>query len=188
MECRANKSLIDQQMNGRYTPICYGWTTISTRAEIHIARRFGMQLWDRPPGTSERIRGILYEYIEGNTILETQITYQIAQDIRIALKAIHSASIAHRDLRGSNILIRKDQVRLIDFSHSCSMPHIRITKGILREIQEDERLKLEAGLSFLLEVSLSGSWSLFRVILNVSPVTYQPLCHWCRHIAFCRDG
>lgn len=79
VECRANGSLIEQGMNGIYTPFCFGWIEVPTEIEVHVARAYGVyqSLWDRPPGAEhERVRGILYKYIDGETLANVQITPQ----------------------------------------------------------------------------------------------------------------
>lgn len=74
---------------------------------MHLARAFDVQqfLWDRPPGAeNERVRGILYEYIDGKMLANVQITPQMAEDIRVGLKRLHDAFLAHGDIRTSNII------------------------------------------------------------------------------------
>lgn len=152
MECRANGSLIDQGLNGICTPFCYGWIEVPTEIEVHLARAFRVYqfLWDRPPGAeNERVRGILYEYIDGETLANVQITSQIAEDIRVKLKGLHDASLAHGDIRASNIVVQGDRSRWLDLSVAKTIPHIRIKKQDLESIQQLERKYLEIGLALL---------------------------------------
>ena len=157
VECRANHSLIDQHINGKHTPFCYGWTRVNARVEDHVARLYNVQkfLWDRPPGSGDAlVRGILYEYIESEkTLFNTRITSEIANSARSALRGLHDASLAHGDIRASNILINQNErARWIDLSTSISLPHINMSESELREIQKDECLQLEIGFAFLLKV------------------------------------
>lgn len=152
MECRANGSLIDQGLNGIYTPFCYGWIEVPTEIEVHLARAFGVQqfLWDRPPGAeNERVRGILYEYIDGETLANVKITPQLAEDIRVGLKGLHDASLAHGDIRASNIIVQGDRSRWLDLSVAKTIPHIRIKKQDLESIQQLELKYLEIGFALL---------------------------------------
>lgn len=78
---------------------------------MHLAQAFGVYqfLWDRPPrAENERVRGILYEYIDGETLANVQITPRMAEDIRVGLKGLHDASLAHGDIRASNIIVQGD--------------------------------------------------------------------------------
>ena len=189
VECRANHSLIQQSMNGKHTPFCYGRMLVSASVEDHIAQRYNVQKfqWDRPPGTEDaRVRGILYEYVEGKTLLEIPITSQIANSARAGLKGLHNASIAHGDIRASNILIQDDQARWVDLSTSISLPHVHVLNAELRKRQEDECLQLEIGFAFLLKVINKDPCFLFEVL--TIPATYEPNGVLCRYIAYGNGG
>ena len=154
-ECRANSRLISQGMNGIYSPFCYGWIEVPTDTEKAVAKKFHIPsfLWDRYPETEhDRVRGILFEYIRGDLLSQVPITLQTANDLRAGLQEIHRASIAHGDMRASNILVRDGHVRWIDFSASWSMPHVTISAARLEKLQENERLDLEVGFAFLSKV------------------------------------
>jgi serine/threonine protein kinase len=158
IECRANGSLINQQKNGKFTPFCYGWITIPTAVEIYVARKFNIQpfLWDRPPDASkERVRAILFEWVDGKMLSQVQINSEIANEIRTALKGLHQASIAHGDVRAANILVNDDRVYLIDLNASLTLPHIKISAQKLKERQERELRDLEIGFALLSEVPIN---------------------------------
>ncbi len=170
-------------MNGEYTPFCYGWIKISASIEVSVARKFNVQpfLWDRPPGTEhERVRGILFEYIEGNTLANIQITPQIVNDIRSGLKGLHNASIAHGDVRASNILVQGNRVKWIDLSASLTMPHIRISKQKLREIQAFERQDLEIGFALLSSVRFFVYALFIEYMRLTEPASHESrnVCCW----------
>lgn len=161
VECRANGSLIDQGMNGIYTPFCYGWIEISSEIEMLVARAFDLHplRWDRPPGAeNERVRGILYEYIDGETLNNVKITTQMAEEIRNGLKGLHAASMAHEDPRSSNIIVRGDRPIWLDLSVARTIPHIKMTEQELRGIQEREREDLEIGFVLLSTVRLDSGY------------------------------
>jgi serine/threonine protein kinase len=158
VECRANGSLIDQHNNGKFTPFCYGWITVPTGVEIYVARKFNIQpfLWDRPPNAhNERVRAILFEWVDGEALSDVQITSEIANQIRTALKGLHQASIAHGDIRAPNILVNDNRVYLIDLNASLTLPHITISAQKLKEFQERELRDLEIGFALLSEVPIN---------------------------------
>lgn len=160
VECRTNGSLIKQGKNGTHTPFCYGWIEVPCIIETYVARKYNVQpfCWDRPPGAEqERIQGILYEYLDGKTLANVHLTPQIADDTRTALTGLHNATVAHGDIRPSHILVEAGRVRLLDLSTSKSMPHIRLSKDDLKNIQKMEQLELEVGFSLLSEVRISNA-------------------------------
>lgn len=158
IECRANGSLANQDANGKVTPFCHGWIDVPLEVEIYVARKFNVQpfLWDRPPeAKDEPVRGILFDYFEGSCLYQIQLYPGIANDIRAALRELHYASIAHGDVRPSNILgnSSNNRVNFVDLSDSVAMPHIKITAQELNERQSNELRDLEAGFALLSEVT-----------------------------------
>lgn len=154
-ECRANGSLIAQNQNGRFTPFCYGWIIIPTSVELYVARKFNIQpfLWDRPSdATHEKVRAILFEWVDGKTLFQIQITPEIANQIRAALKGLHQASLAHGDIRAANILVNDDRVYLIDLSSPLPLPH---SGPSLRKLQETELRDLEIGFALLSQLPIN---------------------------------
>lgn len=185
MECRANGSLVDQGMNGVYTPFCFGWIEVPTEIEVYVARAYGVYqfLWDRPPGAEhERVRGILYEYIDGETLANVQITPQMAEGIRAGLKGLHDASLAHGDIRASNIIVQSDQSKWLDLSVAKTIPHIRIMKQDLESIQVLERKELEIGFALLSTVRLDPYPSLVKYMKLTELVTCESRSLCCRSI------
>jgi serine/threonine protein kinase len=137
-----------------------------------VARKFNIQpfLWDRPPDASHmRVRAILFEWVDGKKLSQVQINSGIANQIRAALKGLHQASIAHRDIRAANILIHDNLVYLIDLNASLTFPHIKISTRKLKEIQESELRGLEIGFALLSEVPIN------QRVLCCRYVTHRPV-------------
>jgi serine/threonine protein kinase len=158
VECRANGSLITQNSNGKFTPFCHGWITVPTSVEIYVARKFNIQpfLWDRPPDAiNERVRGILFEWVDGKMLSQVQINPEIANQIRAALKGLHQLSIAHGDIRAANILVNNDRVYLIDLNSSLVLPHAKVSEPKLKEVQANELRDLEIGFALLSQVPVN---------------------------------
>lgn len=140
-------------------------------------------LWDRPPGAEhERVRGILYEYIDGETLANVQITPQMAEGIRAGLKGPHDATLAHGDIRASNIMVQSDQSKWLDLSVAKTIPHIRIMKQDLERIQELERKELQTGFALLSTVRLDPCSSLVKYMKLTELVTYESRSLCCRSI------
>lgn len=158
VECRANGFLINQNINGKFTPFCYGWIDVPDCVEMSVARKYNVQpfLWDRPPNASnERVRGILFEWVDGKLLSQVKTTSDVADQIRTALKGLHQASMVHGDIRAANILVNDDRIYLIDLNMSVILPHIDISAQKLKELQEEELRDLEIGFAFLSEVPIN---------------------------------
>ncbi|KAH8812471.1 hypothetical protein F5884DRAFT_855767 [Xylogone sp. PMI_703] len=158
IECRTNGVLIAKGLNGKSTPFCYGWILVSTPVEMRVAAKWNVQpfLWDRPPAAAnEQVRAILYEWIDGKLLSETRLTSHIADQIRDTLKELHQASMAHGDIRGANIIVRKDGVYLIDLNSSLvlspevSSPRLQKSQTKLQGAQEHDLRDLKIGFAFL---------------------------------------
>ncbi|KAJ9373640.1 hypothetical protein DTO282F9_2848 [Paecilomyces variotii] len=187
IECRANASLIRQELNGKITPFCHGWILVPTKTERDVAKHFNVQsfLWDRPPNaTNEKVRALLFDWVDGKMVSQIRITAHIADQIRNALKELHQASIAHRDIRAANILVTKDRVYLIDLNSAwilSSPPEISSQK--LKDAQEEDHRSLEAGFVLLSQINDGESVADLSLLGGLSPeeilTIYDPIkCHW----------
>jgi serine/threonine protein kinase len=175
IECRANGSLIQQGLSGHITPACYGWTDIPAAVEIHVAEKFYIHplVWDRPASASnQKIRGILFEWIDGQPISQVPMSSDIADQARAKLKALHQSGIAHGDLAASNILVQVEtedpnsKVHLIDLSASITLPHIRFSPEELTKIQQKEIHGLEVGFALLSRISINRGLSFATISLD----------------------
>ncbi|OAP63518.1 hypothetical protein AYL99_02745 [Fonsecaea erecta] len=162
IECRANGSLIQQGLNGRITPFCYGWIEVSKSAELQVAKRFDIHPfpWNRPDSArDQKIRGILFEWKEGKPLSQVPINANIAAQARASLRALHSAQITHGALAAANFLVRGEspnqQVCLLDLSASISLPHVKFSEEDLKDIQQQELLLLEVAFELLSRLSIN---------------------------------
>lgn len=97
----------------------------------------------------------------------------MAEDIRVGLKGLHDASLAHGDIRASNIIVQGDRSRWLDLSVAKTIPHIRITKQELESIQQLERKKLEVGFALLSTVRFDPCTSLVKYMKLTELVTCE---------------
>lgn len=84
-------------------------------------------------GQVENIPYFTMEYIDGKTfeqlIFDEENKYSISQSIEIVkelfelVNAFHNYGIVHRDLRIPNILLRENELVIIDFGLACYMEH-----------------------------------------------------------------
>ena len=182
IECCANSSLINQHDNGRFTSFCYSWITVSTSVELCVARKFNIQLflWNQPSDASnEKVWAIVFEYIDGKMLSQTQITSEIANQICSTLRELHEASILHCDIRASNILVNNNWVYFVDLSVSTTIPHIKISVQELKELQEKKLQNLEIEFVFLSEICIDNC---LNIKINLSPDTNQLRCMRCRYV------
>ncbi|EXJ86650.1 hypothetical protein A1O3_03603 [Capronia epimyces CBS 606.96] len=158
IECRANGSLIQHGLNGQITAACYGWIDVPIAAENLVARRFNIHpsVWNKPVSASnQKVRGILFEWIDAQPLSEVPISSDIADQVRTKAKALHSVGIVHNSLAASNILVQAQDpnatVHLIDLGSSITLPHIQFSLQKLKEIQQKEIQLLEFGFKLLSE-------------------------------------
>lgn len=158
MECRANGSLIQQGLNGKIFRFCYGWIDVPEYAEIEVAKRFNIQpyLWERPDSAkAQRVRGILFDWVDGETLSPTSITCSIASHARALLGQLHRAHILWGGGLGrANFLVERSNpgqpiLHLLDLSASITIPHVKFSVEQLEQMQQEELQLLEVGLALL---------------------------------------
>ncbi len=172
-------------MNGVYTPFCFSLIEIPTKIEVYLAWAYGVYqfLWDRPPRAEhERVLGIVNEYINGETLVNVQITPQLAEGICAGLKELHDAFLAYGDIRTSNIIVQSDKSKWLDLSMAKTIPHIRIMKQDLESIRVLERKELEIGFAFLSPVRLDPYPSLVKYMKLTELVTCESRSLYCSSI------
>ncbi|KAL1861195.1 hypothetical protein Plec18170_001710 [Paecilomyces lecythidis] len=152
-ECRANASLISRGLNGRFTPFCHGWAYVSVELELEVACRFNVQpfLWDRPRGKeNDRVQAILFDWISGHMLYDVPLTRKLADQLRSALSGLHSASMAHQDIRAPNILVSRHENRayFIDLDSSTALPNTFFSQEDLAAFQDLDCRNLEIGFGF----------------------------------------
>ncbi|KAK2882696.1 hypothetical protein FQN49_000095 [Arthroderma sp. PD_2] len=130
VECQVYDFLIEKGLSGVVGPECYGWLTLDGDQEHYLSRKpWGVHEWHRRVDTAnDPIRGLLLEYIEGQTLDKAYITPIEAQSLRDQLKHLHSMDIAHGDFYLRNIMVSKDgrvqgRAVLIDFSSAILWPY-----------------------------------------------------------------
>jgi WD40 repeat protein/tetratricopeptide (TPR) repeat protein len=73
----------------------------------------------------------LSEYVQQNGPIPLAEALPLLRQIAEGLRAAHARNVLHRDVKPSNILVRKDgkqwQVRLIDFGLACTVQQIQAT-------------------------------------------------------------
>lgn len=153
-EGRAYGKLIKEGRNGLHTPTCHGWVEVPQEVEVQIARKFDIPvfLWDRPPGSQDPVRGILFDFVEGVDISEVNLTPEIAASLRCHLQQIHDCGIAHGDIQGQNILVTQHGPCFLDFGSSITLPHPSFPPHLMpnfeERLQRDFR-DLEIGVAML---------------------------------------
>ncbi|PGH05725.1 hypothetical protein AJ79_06742 [Helicocarpus griseus UAMH5409] len=123
--------------------------------EQKLRHSFG---WRRREDTLEDpIRGLIFEYIEGQNIDKAYITEAAAKSLRDQLNHLHSLDIGHGDLFPRNIMVSNDgRALLIDFSSAKIYPHIMFKlheREIFEKWMRDEKRTLELVLFRLRRVS-----------------------------------
>ena len=94
-----------------------------TRREFKLLRKameVGLNV-PKPIDFDENEMKVIMEYIKGDVLKETLDTYQeekrkeVAKSIGQQIALMHDNSIIHGDLTTSNMILKKDQVFLVDF-------------------------------------------------------------------------
>lgn len=83
---------------------------------------------------------LLLEYIPGEMLSEaadpTNPVY-FAQ-LMTALTSLHGASIVHNDIRGSNVMLSRGRIVLIDFASALYLPGGRLLRFLLRPLRRSD--------------------------------------------------
>ncbi|RAK94784.1 uncharacterized protein BO80DRAFT_18292 [Aspergillus ibericus CBS 121593] len=104
-------------------------------------RRQWLGFRQSPEKTSDPVRGLLLDYIDGTGIANGTLNASGASNLRSQLDRLHSLDIAHADLYPRNMMVSKDgDPYLIDFSSAKLWPcrgfqkkKKKIFDGYLRE-------------------------------------------------------
>lgn len=79
--------------------------------------------------------GTLRELMSADEPLSLERKLELIQEIAAGIKAVHDASIIHRDVRPGNVLIGRDgRPRLMNFDYArLALPHVRTVRHIPRD-------------------------------------------------------
>ena len=121
------------------------------RHEARILER--LRHWPHAPKVVGQVGklALLLEYVPGEMLSEaadpTSPIY-FAQ-LMAVLTSLHRSSIVHNDIRGSNIIVSRGRVVLIDFASALYLPGGRLLRFLLRPLRRSDLaggLKLKARL------------------------------------------
>ncbi|KAE8155333.1 hypothetical protein BDV25DRAFT_135082 [Aspergillus avenaceus] len=168
VESRAYNSLIERNLGGVVGPHCHGWLAIDKNQEIELDRQFNLSRGYTSTDTglihklkhqgrrpwlgfrqfeksTDPVRGLLLDYIDGTNLGKATLTSQAASNLRSQLEQLHSLFIAHGDLFPRNIMVaRNGRPFLIDFSSAHIYPSVRSrTKEGIEGYMYDEKCALE---------------------------------------------
>lgn len=134
-----------------YSRYAGSWLAIPARLLLHHEARILERLrhWPHAPkvmGQAGKL-ALLLEYVPGELLSEAaDPTNPIAfAQLMAALAALHRSSIVHNDVRGSNIIISRGRVVLIDFAAALYLPGGRLLRFLLRPLQRSD---IAGGLKF----------------------------------------
>lgn len=133
---------------GRYAGT---WLALPARLLLRRERRVLERLRDWPH--SPRVVGqigklaLLLEYIPGEVLSEVADLGNPACFVQLmaALASLHRASIVHNDVRGSNVILSRGRVVLIDFASAIYLPGGRLLRFLTRPLRRSD---LAGGLKF----------------------------------------
>ena len=109
-------------------------------------RRQWLGFRQSPENTSDPVRGLLLDYIDGAGIGKGTLNASAAASLRSQLDRLHSLDIAHGDFYPRNIMVSKDgNPYLIDFSSAKLWPcrGFQMKKRRFDGYMRDERCALE---------------------------------------------
>ena len=138
---------------GRYAG---SWLAVPARLLLRHEARILERLrhWPHAPKVVGQIGklALLLEYVPGEMLSEaadpTSPIY-FAQ-LMAVLTSLHRSSIVHNDIRGSNIIVSRGRVVLIDFASAIYLPGGRLLRFLLRPLRRSDLaggLKLKARLT-----------------------------------------
>lgn len=167
---------------GRYAG---SWLAIPARLLLRHEARILERLrhWPHAPRVIGQVGklALLLEYVPGEMLSEaadpTSPIY-FAQ-LMAVLTSLHRSSIVHNDIRGSNIIVSRGRVVLIDFASALYLPGGRLLRFLLRPLRRSD---LASGLK--LKVRLTGeALTPAEARLRRKPVWIRGLQHaWKRHL------
>jgi len=123
-----------------------------TRREFKLLRKameVGLNV-PKPVDFDENEMKVIMEYIKGDVLKETLDTYQeekrkeVAKSIGQQIALMHDNNIVHGDLTTSNMILKKDQVFLVDFglgSISLKSEDKAVDIHLLRQALESKHYK-----------------------------------------------
>jgi len=104
--------------------------TLASLGHPNIAQIFGIEESDPIGGSGVRVRALVMELVDGETLAERiargpialDEALPIARQIAEALEAAHEQGVVHRDLKPANIKVRPDgTVKVLDFGLAKAM-------------------------------------------------------------------
>ncbi|CAO1662996.1 RIO1 family regulatory kinase/ATPase domain-containing protein [Salinicola sp. NYA28a] len=139
-----------------YSRYAGSWQAIPARLLLRHEARILERLrhWPHAPKVVGQIGklALLLEYVPGEMLSEaadpTSPIY-FAQ-LMAVLTSLHRSSIVHNDIRGSNIIVSRGRVVLIDFASAIYLPGGRLLRFLLRPLRRSDLaggLKLKARLT-----------------------------------------
>ena len=168
-----------------YSRYAGSWQAIPARLLLRHEARILERLrhWPHAPKVVGQIGklALLLEYVPGEMLSEaadpTSPIY-FAQ-LMAVLTSLHRSSIVHNDIRGSNIIVSRGRVVLIDFASALYLPGGRLLRFLLRPLRRSD---LASGLK--LKVRLTGeALTPAEARLRRKPAWIRGLQHaWKRHL------
>ena len=167
---------------GRYAG---SWLAIPARLLLRHEARILERLrhWPHAPRVIGQVGklALLLEYVPGEMLSEaadpTSPIY--FTQLMTVLTSLHRSSIVHNDIRGSNIIVSRGRVVLIDFASALYLPGGRLLRFLLRPLRRSD---LAGGLK--LKARLTGeALTPAEARLRRKPVWIRGLQHaWKRHL------
>ncbi|WP_110602864.1 RIO1 family regulatory kinase/ATPase [Salinicola lusitanus] len=134
-----------------YSRYAGSWQAIPARLLLHHEARMLERLrhWPHAPRVVGQVGrlSLLLEYVPGELLSDAADPANPAVFVQLmaALAALHRSSIVHNDVRGSNIIMSRGRVVLIDFAAALYLPGGRLLRFLLRPLQRSD---IAGGLKF----------------------------------------
>ncbi|WP_157956823.1 RIO1 family regulatory kinase/ATPase [Salinicola aestuarinus] len=138
-----------------YTRYADSWLALPARLLVRRERRLLERLddWPHAPRVVAQLGklSLLIEYVPGELLSEID-TGNPAYFIQLmtVLASLHHASMVHNDVRGSNVIVSRGRVVLIDFASALYLPGGRALRFLLKPLRRSDLasgIKLKARLS-----------------------------------------
>ncbi|WP_110668436.1 RIO1 family regulatory kinase/ATPase [Salinicola halophilus] len=138
-----------------YTRYADSWLALPARLLVRRERRLLERLhdWPHAPRVVAQLGklSLLIEYVPGELLSEVDPgTPASFVQLMTALTSLHRASVVHNDVRGSNVILSRGRVVLIDFASALYLPGGRALRFLLKPLRRSDLasgLKLKARLS-----------------------------------------